>query len=644
MKNKKYSFLLVILCLLLCNVMVIGQDVRFESSKSFYPNWDALKNDSIIWGHLLVPENWDVKESNQIKIAVAILKNTNNLSDAESTVFIQGGPGAGSIRNMDLWLYHPLRKTNDIVIMDIRGTGKSKPRLCPGLGKEIMKVLAKNQSKEEDEKDKTAAALACRKDLIVRGVDVNAYHSLSISHDLHALKKHLNINKWNVYGVSYGTYMAQVYASNFPQDIKSLILDSSISDISNYYTLNTSNYIKSLAKVFEKCKNDPECNVAYPDLETVFYKTIKDLNENPLSVATSNGAETFTYNAEDFKVAVQQALYHKQLVEVLPLLIYQFQNRNEDALSNLVGAFGSLLRMDYGLYYCVTCNEVLPNNDVLKFASEASKYPKLKGGISFYQSDFKVCDKWNLETKDSLLLHHDLKELKKLNVPVLILAGEFDPITPASNGEEIADSFSNAFVVSAHTYGHVPGFTKIGNDLVETFLSDSDQTINPESFNNAPILSFAKNIKLNGGISQMGKSFDNLDVFFVIPLAIALLLMLFFIGAHIINLMKGKYEKRSDQLVRGFSSVTSIVGVCVLIGFILALIKVSGINYYILAFGLPEDYNYLFIGLFVFIGLMLLTVAFFFAQIKKLQERSVLFSLIFSHIVFAVYFLYWGIV
>ncbi len=644
MKNNKYSFLLVVLCLLLCNILVIGQEVKFEYSKSFYPTWDAIENDSITWGHLLVPENWDAKESNQIEIAVAIIKNTGNLDDAESTVFIQGGPGAGSIQNMDLWLYHPLRKTNDIVIMDIRGTGNSKPRLCPGLGKTLMKIIAKNQTAEEDEKEKTAAALACRKDLIVRGVDVSAYHSLSVAKDLHALKEYLNIKEWNVYGVSYGTYMAQVYASNFPKDIKTLVLDSSISDISNYYTLNTRNYINSLSKVFEKCKNDPECNVQYPDLETVFYKTIKDLNENPLTVATSKEDETFTYNAEDFKVAVQQALYHKQLVEVLPLLIYQFQDRNEEALSNLVSAFGSLLRMDYGLYYCVSCNEVLPNNDISELNREASKYPELQGAISFYKSDFKVCDKWNLELNDSLLLHHDLEGLHELDAPVMILAGEFDPITPASNGEEIADSFSNALVINAHTYGHVPGFTKIGNDLVETFVANPGQNVNLESFNNAPALSFAKSIKLNGGVSQMGKSFNNIDIFFVIPLAIALLLMLFFVGVHLFNLVKGNYEERSDKLVRGFGLLTSIVGVSVLIGFILAVIKVSGINYYILAFGLPDNYNYLYIGLFVFICLAAITTIGFFTQIKKLKERSVLFSLIFSHIVFAVYFLYWGII
>ena len=72
------------------------------------------------------------------------------------------------------------------------------------------------------------------KNLINKGININAYNSSSLSKDIHALKTVLGYKNWNVYGVSYGTYVAQIYASYYPDDIKSLILDSPIDDISTY--------------------------------------------------------------------------------------------------------------------------------------------------------------------------------------------------------------------------------------------------------------------------------------------------------------------------------------------------------------------------------------------------------------------------
>ena len=102
---------------------------------------------------------------NAIKIAVAIIKNTDNVEDANPIVFIQGGPGGSGIQTIRLWLNHPLRKKNDIVLFDERGTGFSKPRLCPELGKTFLEILAKNQSVDEDEKQKVDAASVCKQEL-----------------------------------------------------------------------------------------------------------------------------------------------------------------------------------------------------------------------------------------------------------------------------------------------------------------------------------------------------------------------------------------------------------------------------------------------------------------------------------------------
>ncbi len=644
--TQKMRMLLVVLFISFTTIGSAQPEITFDEVETFYKYSDVLNEDNITWGYLNVPENWENQKGSVVRIAVTVLKNQENKENAPAMVFIQGGPGASGVQNIFSWRMHPLRKNHDIVLFDIRGTGFSEPRLCPELGKELLGILAKDQSSEEDEKQKTNAALSCKQELIKHGVDIDTYHSGSVAKDLHALLNHLNYKKWNVYAASYGTYMAQVYASMFPQDIQALILDSSIANIETYYTENTTNYMTSLEKVFKACEKDPECNKQYPNLEATYYAVVADMEKTPITVDVDKNLvkeEKFTFNTEDFKVAIQQALYNKQLVEVIPLLIYQFKEKNEDTLGNLVAAFSSLLSMDYGVYYCVSCNEALPNNEISEFEANAAKYPKLKGGLSFYKSDFKVCDKWNLNVLDSLLNHHDISNLKEASFPVMIFSGEYDPITPAINGGKVEQIFKNANAIPAHTYGHVPGFTRIGTLLTEAFINNPSYQQPKDAFKKAAELKLVKNIALNGGVGNMGNSLSEMNFLFLAPLLIAIGVMLAFIFVYLFRLIKKKYRNPSDKIIRGLTIITSIIGLICFLGLTSALLKVSESNFFILAFGLPEGYAYLFQLAIVFLILVIITILVFGVRIKKITDRSIVFSVIFSNILITTYMIYWGI-
>lgn len=637
---------MIAVIVLLTFTSIQGQNVLLEEAPSFFPNSEMLNKEEIAWKYFSVPENWNDPNSNQIKIAVAVLKKTSREVTEDALVFIQGGPGASAIENLGIWLTHPLREKNDIVLFDIRGTGFSEPRLCPDLGKKFLEILAKNQLPEEDEKQKIAAVLLCKQSLLSRGVATDAYNSFSVAKDLNALKTELGYSRWNVYGASYGTHMAQIYASSYREDIKTLILDSSISDISKYYTQNTSNYMKSLSKVFVNCKNDINCADKYPNLENVYYTVISDLEKDPITVSVDKNSvdsEEFTYNVEDFKVAIQQALYNKKLIEVIPLLIYQFQERNEAALGSLVAAFSSLLSMDYGVYYCVSCNEALPYNSISEYNNDAALFQRLKGGLSFYKSDFRVCDKWNHNRIDSLA-PMDISKLAQLSFPVLVLSGEYDPITPVENGKEIVDNFKNAYAITGYTYGHVPGFTRIGSLLIQEFINTSNEHPDINAYKKASAINFASAVTINPGISKVGESLTQFDLIFLTPLFIALLIMLLFIFIYIFRLVRKKYAGNPDKIIRISSVLTSIIGITGLIALVIALMEVSKQNYFVLAFGLPDDFKYVFTILLVFSVLLGLTLVYFITQIKKIQDRSIIFSVLFSNILLMTYFFYWGVV
>ncbi|MCC9070524.1 alpha/beta fold hydrolase [Flavobacterium sp. F-65] len=643
----KTTFSIIIILWIGFLTNIVAQNITFEKADPFLPQFKDSSPKEITWGYLNVPETWGAKDGKMIKVAVAILKNTSNLKTSNAVVFIQGGPGAGGIVNIWSWINHPLRKNNDIILFDARGTGLCKPRLSDDLGEKFLDILAKNQSVEEDEKQKVDAVMLYRQELINRGININAYNSLSVANDLHALKSKLNYKNWSIYGVSYGTYVAQVYASNYPEDIKSLVLDSAIDDISSYYVDNTANYINSLNKVFEICKKEEKYNKEYPDLEKTYYEVIADLEKNPLTVFVDKSiipSGTFTYNSEDFKVAIQQALYNKQLVEIIPLLIYQFHERKGESLGNLVSAFSSLLELDYGFYYCVSCNEALPNNSFSEYQKNASKFKGLNGGISFYKSDFKVCDAWNKNRNEALKAHYDLSNLALAKYPVLIFSGEFDPITPQTNGQKVAAKFKNVHTVEAKTYGHVPSFTTIGREVAEKFIDHPEEKLDLNAFQKAKPILFVTGVIINKGIAKAGNSIGEFNPVFLFPLVIALGIMLIFIFIYFIKLMKRRYAIIQDKIIRLCLIITSVVGLGLFVSLIMAILNVSKQNFFILAFGLPENFDYVFSLLFGFLGCLMLTFLYFLFTIKKTNQRGIVFSVIFSNILLATYLFYWGII
>ncbi|MEM9823790.1 MAG: alpha/beta fold hydrolase [Bacteroidota bacterium] len=611
------------------------------------PFHESLKDrEDITWAKLSVPEDWSKPEGKKIQVAVTILKRQSEApSDAEPVVYLEGGPGAGSIGGIFMWFNHPILRTSDLVLVDMRGTGFSEPKLCPDLGKEILKILASNQSHEEDEAQKAEAAMACKRDMIARGIDVNAYHAQAIAYDLHALKKALDYERWNVYGVSYGTQMAQEYAHYFPQDVKSLILDSAIPRIDQYYTANTSNYMGSLEKLFVACEQDPNCNQLYPNLEETYYATIAALEKAPLTVEVPKKVlsnQQFTYNAEDFKIAIHQGLYDRWLIEVIPLLITEFHRKNEKTLGALVEAFSRALTLDYGMYYCVICNDVIPRNAMADYHQNSAQYQSLKGGLSFYKSDFVVCEQWNKDTDRSDSMENDSLFHSDLAVPVLVISGEFDPITPSRNGVLTQRKFRNSFLLNAPNFGHAPSISNIGARIVGEFIGDPTKAPTKTKYGPDKAVNFVQSVELSGGVSQFANSLQRFDLIFFAPLIIALLVFILSIFGFLYALYRSKNMSKANQGMNGLLILTSLLGVLSIGGLVKAILDTVDRNFYILAFGLPAQHGYVFLVQTAFLGLLLLTMAYFIFRVRKLSNPTLISTVLFSGLVMSVYFYYWG--
>jgi pimeloyl-ACP methyl ester carboxylesterase len=637
MKTPKVIFLL----LFMVSSFLFAQngEPAIQKTKPFF-DVENLKDDKTIeWGYLTVPENW-VAKSGKIKIAFTVLKKRKQ-SSQKPLLYIEGGPGQSGVQTFGYFRDHPLREYSDIILVDARGVGNSLPRLCPELGNEIFKILSSNESSSADEKNRLFATMNCKNELIRKGIDPANYSSVNVANDLHALKNALHYDSWNVLGVSYGTYISQVYANAYLQDFNKMILDSPVDHISEYYNKINEHYMQVLKIFFEKCKQNPVSNKKFPNLEKTYFEVIADLDKKPLTVKVPEKLlekGSFTFNSEDFKIVIHQALYNKQLTEVLPVIITLFHERNAEALSSVVGAFsGAFTALDFGTYYSMVLNDAVPYNSISYYDTAATKYPGLKGGLSFYRADFLISNQWDRNTLPQNIL--DYTKISK--IPTLILAGEFDPITPVSNAQALTKQL-NADVIIFKNEGHALGFTEEGSGFINKFIKDTYQR-NPYKIMSTYDTNFVTDIHINPGAAKLamfiGSGFDPLTL---APLILAYLIMIIgivYFSMHFFK--KGRKESALNQLFYGLLIVSCIMAVVLMSGFLYAIKDSAGSNFFICAFGVKEKFSYLFSLLYVHVAMVAVLVLLSF-RISKYQHKVVIAAIIFSLLLILFYFYYWG--
>ena len=126
---------------------------------------------------------------------------------------IEGGPGFSTTadRSARVQLWRPLSARRDLLLVDLRGTGRSGPLDCPAFRRHILGYI--------DRAARCAAQLGPARD---------AYDTSQSVQDLAAVLRALGIGRVDLYGDSYGSYAAQAFALRYPGKLRSLVLDGDL--------------------------------------------------------------------------------------------------------------------------------------------------------------------------------------------------------------------------------------------------------------------------------------------------------------------------------------------------------------------------------------------------------------------------------
>ena len=428
--------------------------MRYETIASPY---DVPLGRLVECGYLTVPENRSDPDSRNIRLAVAVVQSDSPNPKPDPIVYLSGGPGGSALKMAPFafeGMFSPFVAGRDLILFDQRGVGHSEPALdCEESNAAYRKAVEQDIKRQELAAMMTEAIDTCHDRLARRGIDLSAYTSAESAADLNDLRQALGYEQWNLFGISYGTRLALTAMRDYPEGIRSVILDSTYPPQVDLYSELLPNARRAFDEFFGGCRADPVCSTAYPDLETVFFDLVKQLDAQPAALSVWNPATDVTIEAQmngDLLLgALFQALYSTWTIPYLPATIYEASEGDLEVLTPLLGdLFFTRDFISIEMHYSVQCQEEVPFSSPERVAAAAQAHPRIRAMFDS-EATFDICQSWGA-------VQPDPKENQPVrsDIPTLVLAGEYDPITPPSWGRLAAKNLPRGFFFEFPGVGH----------------------------------------------------------------------------------------------------------------------------------------------------------------------------------------------
>jgi len=450
--------------------------------------FEAPSDVTVTCGFAILPEDRTGDPSKTIRLAVAVFHSTNEHPAPDPVMFLQGGPGGEAVQlsaNAFDILIAPHLPARDYVTFDQRGTGLSEPALkCDELDKVFRQDIYGTIASDTRELVYKNAFLSCNGLLRVSGIDLNAYTTAESAADLKDIVQLLGYEKVNLYGASYGTRLALVTMRNHPQIVKAAILDSVVPVEANVLSKYPDSVNSALSQLFVACAVDPKCNSAYPNLETVFWELVQELDANPITVTTSaypNGTVTESVDGSYLMSVVLGSIKTSDFIETAPQTIYRVKGKDYSTLLaaqySLPYAFDGI---NAGLYISMMCHEhaLAATQDELQISSDQLDVQKhiWRPFYGEVEEIYKACQSWG-----SVGPYSGENDAVSSDIPSLVIEGTYDPATPPFFGHQVADKLPNSFYFEFPNQGHVPtgaDSTGCAMQVAVDFLEDP--TVEPD--------------------------------------------------------------------------------------------------------------------------------------------------------------------
>lgn len=392
-----------------------------------------------------VAENREAPSGRRIELAIALVPARRE-AVPDSVFMLAGGPGQ-SARDTFAQLsgaFFEVGKTHDIVLVDQRGTGQSNRLKCASRADAGVDLVRTDLDLDEVRRE----TKRCVDELSPRA-DLRRYTTTDAITDLDEVREALGLTTINLVGISYGTRVAQQYAKRYPAHTRTVTLDGVVPNSLILGNEHAKNLEASLNAQLAQCSTDPRCaqNLGDPRarLDALFtrLKTTSPLVHYRSALTGQIQQERLT--RRHVAMLVRLYSYMPMLAGLLPLVLKEASEARYEPLMAMAELIGVSFEQGYstGMQYSVMCTEDASGLTV----DEADAHTVL--GSELVLEAKSACEVWPHGEPPA-----DFREPLTGALPVLLLSGELDPVTPPKYGDEVKSHLPNARHLVLKGQGH----------------------------------------------------------------------------------------------------------------------------------------------------------------------------------------------
>jgi pimeloyl-ACP methyl ester carboxylesterase len=414
-------------------------------------------------GTLEVYENRATRKGRMISINIVVLPATGDKREPDPIAYFAGGPGSGATEDAPgiAQIFAKMREHRDLLFVDQRGTGGSHPLNCEFYNPaDLQSYLGHYFPLEEVRK--------CRAELESKA-DLKLYTTTIAMDDMDEVRAALGYERINLFGGSYGTRAALTYLKRYPKRVRAAILQG-VSPTNHYmpgdFPVQTE---RALQGVLAECAANEACNKAFPNVKDEAKSVLAQLLKGPIEVEVqkpnSNDRVKVKLSRDLAAEAIRYMLYNPASASAVPLTLHLASQGNFVPLAQAAIRYRKNLVStgSNGMYLSVTCAEDVPW--IKPGEGERLAANTFLGDYRLRQQR-EACALWPRAD-----IERDYAKPVRSDVPVLILTGEWDPVTPPANGTAVSKSLTKSLHIvvpsGAHGLGGLEGLDCIERTLRE---------------------------------------------------------------------------------------------------------------------------------------------------------------------------------
>ena len=403
-----------------------------------------------------VPEDRARPTGRRLDLFVVRLPATGAEPEEGAVFYLDGGPGgAASETAANLPdLLAVLRPRRDLVFVDQRGTGRSHALTCPGPFRSRVEL---GELSPENVR-------ACR-EVLERRADLVRYTTWDAVEDLEAVRKALGYGRIDLFGASYGTQVAQAYLRRHADRVRTAVLVGALPLAPEPLLFEARDAERALRLLLDDCAADAACAAAFPRLSEETAEVLRRLEREPVRVKVDDREVLLDRLA--FARTLRTRLYSAEAAARVPLALHRAFGGDYLPMARAAVRIAEMQRRaeSLGMFLTVVCSEWMP------YVDEESLRRLAEG--TFLGSDIPVewlrsCRGWPRAD-----LPADFAAPVRADVPVLLLSGRLDPVTPPQWGEQVALFLPRARQIVFAASSHFPS-GECASGLVARFVEQAD--------------------------------------------------------------------------------------------------------------------------------------------------------------------------